>query len=195
MLVALIAGAAWAVNRVISPFEPPASVATSTETGGSPDPTDGAATAPTPADPEVVRPVIATAEQVGPAASCRGEQPETAVLAVDGDPSTFWFTCTYSSPTFGGLKDGIGFTVTLREPATVNSMTILSNSAGGHVEVRKATSANPTEGPVLAEGAFAATTELTFAQPVVGDSFVIWITELPTTEGSNRLELSEITLQ
>jgi hypothetical protein len=53
----------------------------------------------------------------------------------------------------------------------------------------------PTEGPVLAEGPLSATTELTFAQPEVGESFVIWVTELPQSGGDNRLELTEIMLQ
>ncbi|GAB2464332.1 hypothetical protein [Xylanimonas ulmi] len=196
VLVGLILGGGWAITRFLSPFSPVTTTSTATpdEAAQSPD-GEGTTDSPQPEQPAEVRPVIAGAEQVGPAAACSGEQPETAALAVDSDPSTFWFTCTYATPTFGGLKDGIGFTVHLREPAPVNSITLLTNSQGGRVEVRKTTTDSPTEGEVLAEATISPTTELTFSQPVVGDSFVLWMTELPQTGGQNRLELNEITVQ
>ena len=49
--------------------------------------------------------------------------------------------------------------------------------------------------PVLASGPFAPTTELTFDEPVEGDSFVLWITEVPDSAGKTRLELDEILVQ
>jgi hypothetical protein len=140
-----------------------------------------------------VRPIIADGDQVDPEGD--GEKPDAAPLAIDGDPSTFWYTYTYKSPQFGGLKSGVGYVITLREKAPVTKITLTTNSEGGHVEVRQTTAAQPTEGPVLASGAFAPTTELTFAQPVEGQSFVLWITELPSSAGKTRLELDEILVQ
>jgi hypothetical protein len=198
LLVGIVVAAGWAITNALRPFE---SAAEPTVAAASPSPpaaTEGEGTdeeteeaQPTPE----VRPVIAEAAQVGPAMACQGEQPEQAPLTVDGDPSTFWFTCTYNDPHFGGIKDGVGIAVTLRDPAPVNSISLLTNSEGGNVQVRKTTVDKPTEGPVLAEGPIGPTTELNFAQPEVGDSFVIWVTELPQTAGGNRLELNEITLQ
>jgi len=195
VLVGVILGAGWAVMRAFAPVDDPradpAPAATAPAVSGSPD-----AATPVAPEPEApALPVIAGAAQAHEAAACRGEQPEAAPLAVDGDPSTFWFTCTYNDPNFGGLRDGIGFAVTLRDPAPVNSITLITNSAGGNVQVRKTTVENPSEGEVLAEGPIGPTTELRFAQPVVGESFVLWLTQLPQTGDANRLELVEITVQ
>jgi hypothetical protein len=197
LLVGIILAAGWAVTNALQPFgggtasETVASSPTADATG---TPTD-AGTEPAAQPTTEVRPVIAGAAQIGPAANCQGEQPEAAPLAVDGDPTTFWFTCTYRAPDFGGLREGVGIAVTLREPAPVSKITLLTNSTGGNVQIRKTTVDKPTEGPVLAEGPIAPSTELTFAQPEVGDSFVIWVTQLPQSDGRNRLELIEVTLQ
>ena len=201
VLVGVILGAGWAVTRAFAPVDDPLAdptpAATAPAATGTPDPaTPDAMPPPEAAEPEPpALPVIAGAAQAHEAAACSGEQPETAHLAVDGDPSTFWFTCTYRDASFGGLRDGMGFAVTLREPAPVNSITLITNSTGGHVQVRKTTVDQPGEGEVLAEGPVAPTTELTFEQPIVGDSFVLWFTQLPQTGDANRLELVEITVQ
>ena len=70
-----------------------------------------------------------------------------------------------------------------------------SASAG----IARLTSADdPSGGQVLAEGAFATTTDLVFTEQVVSDTFVLWITELPQSPSDNdllyRLELNEIAL-
>ena len=52
----------------------------------------------------------------------------------------------------------------------------------------------PTDGPVLAEGSFSSETTLDLKEETVADSFVIWITELPVTNGKNYVELNEIVL-
>ncbi len=197
VLVGVILGAGWAVRNALAPVDAsvadPSPSVTAPAVDGSPAPEGSPEASPTPEAPAL--PVIAGAAQAHEAAACSGEQPEQAPLAVDGDPSTFWFTCTYGTPQFGGLREGLGFAVTLREPAPVSSITLLTHSTGGHVQVRKTTVDKPTEGAVLAEGPISPTTELKFAQPEVGESFVLWFTELPQTDGDNRLELVEITVQ
>ena len=197
VIVAVVLMAGWALSNTFHPFSPaassnPSATVSADKGGASHKPSPGT---PSPSPTVEVRPVIAQAAQIGPAQQCAGEQPEAAPLAVDGDPSTFWFSCTYRSDTFGGLKQGIGLAVTLREAAPVTSVTLLTNSTGGNVEIRKTTADKPTDGPILAQGPIAPTTELKFAQPEVGTSFVIWITQLPQTNGQNRIELNEITLQ
>ncbi|QAY69521.1 hypothetical protein [Xylanimonas protaetiae] len=197
LLVAVILAAGWAIRTALAPSDGTAEANVSVSPSvadGTTAPADGGATAAAPPATEV-RPIIQSGDQVDPFGNGQGEKPEAAPLAWDGDPSTFWYTYTYNSPQFGGLKEGVGYVITLREPAPVNSITLLTNSTGGNVQVRKTTADKPTEGPVLAEGPFAPTTELKFAQPEVGDTFVLWITELPQSAGRNRLELNEITLQ
>src|SRR5690606_5033970 len=77
-------------------------------------------------------PVIASAVQLDPEGD-GDEHPEAVDRAIDGDPSTFWFTRTYVSPTYG-MKSGIGFAVTLAEPAQVSQVELSLNSTGGLVE-------------------------------------------------------------
>jgi hypothetical protein len=195
VVVAVLVGAGWAVSRTIAPFEPPLADEPVASAPAAPSGGEASQGEEEPAEepaPEV-RPIIAEGAQVDPEGD--GEKPEAVDLAIDGDPSTFWYTYTYNSPQFGGLKSGVGYEITLRETAPVTKITLTTNSEGGHVEVRQTSADNPTEGPVLASGPFAPTTELTFDEPVEGDSFVLWITEVPNSAGKTRLELDEILVQ
>ncbi len=50
------------------------------------------------------------------------------------------------------MKSGIGYAVTLAQPATVSKVTLITSSTGGNVEVRATSPSTPTDGPVLASG-------------------------------------------
>ncbi|MDO8122092.1 murein biosynthesis integral membrane protein MurJ [Isoptericola sp. b490] len=146
--------------------------------------------------PTPVAPVIASAQQVDPPPDGNNnEHPELVDRAIDGDPSTMWYSRTYVSPTYG-MKKGIGFAIQLKEEATVSKVTLIMSSTGGNVEVRATTADKPTDGPVLASGPMSATTELTFDKPVKTSSLVLWFTALPqTADGKNRVELHEVQVQ
>ncbi|MFC0647093.1 protein kinase family protein [Cellulomonas phragmiteti] len=124
-----------------------------------------------------------------------GERVENVELAIDGDPSTFWFSYTYNRPDFGGLKEGMGLELTLAAESTVSGVTLNVNGTGGNVEVRATTGATPTEGELLASSTLSQTTDLTFAQPVQASTIVLYFTELPTNAaGQFRIEVTEITV-
>jgi len=150
-----------------------------------------------PPDEEVAGPVavIAGAQMIDPPpGGDQNEHPEAVPAAIDGDPATFWFSRTYASATYG-MKPGIGFAVTLAEPATVTTITLLVNGSGGTVEVRSTDPATPTEGEVLASGPLSPETVLTLSAPTTTSSIVLWFTALPQTpDGSNRVELAEVRL-
>lgn len=163
-----------------------------TEPDAGTDPTappadDGAAPAATPA--------IASAQMLDPPpGGDNNEHPEAVPLAIDGDPTTFWFTRTYASPTFG-MKDGVGYAITLTAPATVTTVRLQVNGAGGEVEVRATDPATPTTGEVLATGALSSDTVLTLDAPTEAQHIVLWFTALPQTpDGRNRIELLEVQL-
>ena len=119
------------------------------------------------------------------------EHPEAVHLAIDGDPATFWFSRSYASPTYG-MKPGIGYAVTLAEPAAVSTVTLRVNGSGGVVEVRLVDPAAPADGEPLASGPLSPETVLTFP-PTVGQHVVLWFPALPQTpDGSNRIELYEV---
>jgi hypothetical protein len=196
VVVAVLVGAGWAVTRTIAPFEPPLSdepSASAPAAAPSGDASQGEEQPSQEPTPQEVRPIVSGGQQLDPEGD--GEHPEAVDLAIDGDPSTFWYTRWYSSPQFGGLKNGVGYEIKLRDPAPVTKLILTTNSEGGHVEVRQTTGAKPTDGPVLASGSFGDTTELTFDEPVEGDSFVLWVTELPRTKDKFYLELDEILVQ
>ncbi|MCA5894142.1 hypothetical protein LEP48_12405 [Isoptericola sp. NEAU-Y5] len=194
VIVLVIAGAIWAISLAGKPFAPPLAEASSSPSApadGGDEGTETESEEPTPDEPEV-RPVIASGDQLDPEGD--GQHPEAVDLAFDSDPSTFWFTQWFADPKFAGLRSGIGYVIKLEEPAPVTSIALNTNSEGGHVEVRATTADAPTDGPVLAEGAFASDTQLTLSEDTVSDSFVLWITELPMTSGKYYLELNEIVI-
>ncbi|MEU2198620.1 hypothetical protein [Isoptericola sp. NPDC019482] len=195
VVVLVLAGALWAVSKVLSPSDPPpvAETPAATEDAGgaaAEDPT--AEESNEPEETPEVRPVIESGDQLDPEGD--GQHPEAVDLAYDGDPSTFWYTQWFNGADFAGLRSGLGYVIELEEPAPVTSITLNTNSEGGHVEVRATSRDKPTDGPVLAEGSFSSETTLDLSEETVADSFVIWITELPTTNGKNYVELNEIVL-
>jgi hypothetical protein len=144
-------------------------------------------------DPATAVPTIAGGMMIDPPpGGDDNEHPELVPLAIDGDPGTLWYSRTYRSPTYG-MKPGIGFAVTLAEPATVTTVTLLTRSTGGTVEVRATDPATPTEGEVLASGPVSETTTLTLSVPTSTQTIVLWFPVLPqTADGSNRIEIAEI---
>ncbi len=139
-------------------------------------------------------PVIASVSTIDPSDPA-GEHPEIAARAVDGDPATAWYTRTYNKPNFGGMKPAVGFVLSLASPATVTSVTLHVNGTGGNVELRATDAASPTAGTVLASGPLSADTVLTLSTPTQTSSIVLWFTALAqTADGSNRIEITEITV-
>ncbi len=195
VVVGVIAGALWAVGQALAPFEPAIETnptpTVAAEASGEPE-GEGSPSPEETEEPQV-RPVIESGDQLDPLVEGDGEHPEAVERAYDADPSTFWFTRTYyNNPVWGGFKTGAGYVVNLREPAPVSRIQLNTNSEGGAWEIRATTAEDPQGGTLLGSGAFSEMTELTLEQPEVLTSFVIWITELPTSDGEFRLELNEI---
>ncbi|WP_166844231.1 hypothetical protein [Isoptericola sp. BMS4] len=202
VVVLVVAGALWAVSRALDPFEPPIAASPSTSqppaASGQDETSDETSEEPSPEESPEVRPLIASGNQLDPEGAASGdhdgEHPEAVDLAYDADPSTFWYTRQYTTPDFGNLKSGVGYVIQLEEPAPVSTIELSTNSSGGHVEVRATSDSEPTSGKVLAEGSFDSTTTLKLSEETISDSFVLWITELPVTNGKNYLELNEIVI-
>ncbi len=194
IIVGVIAGALWAVSQALEPFQPPIETSP-TAVAESPQGTEGPAGQDSPDETEEpqVRPVIASGDQLDPLVDGDGEHPEAVERAYDADPSTFWYTRTYrNNPAWGGFKAGAGYIVNLREPAPVTNIQLNTNSTGGTWEIRDTTAEDPQGGTLLGTGTFSEVTELELEQPEVLRSFVIWIPELPTSDGEYRLEITEI---
>jgi len=125
-----------------------------------------------------------------------GENDESAPLAIDGDPDTFWRSSTYASAAFGNLKDGLGMVVTLTEQAPVTSVTLQVNGTGGLVEVRSAPGQGLEGSQLLGTGVpGSGPITVTLDEPVSTQNLVLWFTELPSVGGSFRIELAEVQVQ
>ena len=165
---------------------PPAATATGGVTpsqSASASPSDGASAEPA---------TIAGIEAIDPEGD-GDESGITAVHAIDGAPTTTWRSDRYRSADFGGLKHGLGLYLRL-SPGRVTSVKVMMPGSGGTVELRTAT------GPGLDSSAVVATADaeggvavLTPAQPLTGDSFLLWFTTAPLQDsGEHRVVVSEI---
>ncbi|WP_170297277.1 hypothetical protein, partial [Georgenia thermotolerans] len=148
---------------------------------------------PTPTTPPPA-PVIQSLAPVDPQGD-GAENPQLTLLAMDGDPATYWRSRSYKSPTYG-MKDGIGLVVTLPQATEVSKVEIDLHGNGGQVQIRSTTAQAPTQGEILAEGPMGPDSVFTFAKPVKTASLVLWFPQLPVAEsdGKNRIELAELRL-
>ena len=202
--IAVVVGVVLAFKALFSSLDTgtpePRPVATSTQestSGATGTPSDDESTEPTQDATTPVStapPVIKSASSVDPSDD-DGEHEEAVARAFDGDTSTYWYTMTYQQPNFSGFKEGVGFVMLLEERALVSTVTLKTNSSGGHVEVRTSGSDDPGGGTLLASGEFGPEVTLELDPATELDRITLWITELPTAaDGSFRLELTEVEL-
>ncbi|WP_129338407.1 hypothetical protein [Cellulomonas endophytica] len=195
VLLLVVGGVAFATRELFAPVRGDAAGDPApTADAGTAAPEAPAAEAPPVEAPAPVAPVVAGLTSIDPSDPGAGEKEDVVGQAVDGDPATAWFTFTYRSSDFGGLKDAVGLAVTLQAPATVTTVTLRTNNTGGAVEVRATDTSAPTAGDVLASGPLAPETVLTLAAPTETASLVLWFTDLPPApDGAQfRLEVAEV---
>lgn len=198
--VVVLVGLVFAARSLFeSPVGDVAADPEGTTTQEQPAASETAAPAPTPtptaADPGGgPAPVISQIRTFDPTDPA-GERVENVELAVDGDPTTFWFSYTYNRADFAGLKEGMGLELTLQSETDVSAVKLSVNGSGGNVEVRATTGSTPTQGELLASSALGPETDLTFAEPVRTSTLVLYFTELPTNPaGQFRIEVTEIAI-
>lgn len=80
------------------------------------------------------------------------DDPQGTVNTYDGNPSTFWSTDHYSSPTFGNLYAGIGLSVELSSSTRLSQLVVTSSTDGWSASVFVSSSAVPSGQPVSAWG-------------------------------------------
>ena len=114
----------------------------------------------------------------------------------DGDPDTAWTTEGYESPEFGGVKDGVGLTVDLGQPQSINSVTLqLPTSADATVYVGDSPTNSGTE-IGKTEGQDGEVT-LEASDPEEAQYVTVWFTSLEQddNDGRYRAALGEITVR
>jgi hypothetical protein len=124
------------------------------------------------------------------------EDSASSPLAVDGDLSTSWQSQTYRSPTFGGLKRGVGLSMKLKRSASLSSATIDINGVGGVVEVYSAHRPDVAGSTLLGRGSMKNGRVTVNVKDAKAAKYVIlWFTRLPSVGGSYKVEVSEVRLK
>ena len=148
-------------------------------------------------EPATVKPVKAVVFSPGGSP----DSPNSAGLAIDGNPTTAWSTDTYFDPQpFPKFKDGVGLMLQLAEPTPLSSVAIDLNSTGTVAQIRSSAGMTPAK--------LGDTAELTPPSPLqpghnvlpikssAPTTFVlIWISTLGNTGGRSHSDISEVTLQ
>ncbi|MGI9022075.1 MAG: protein kinase domain-containing protein [Acidimicrobiales bacterium] len=133
--------------------------------------------------PEARPAQVTSAAAFDPPPGSGSEHDAEAANLTDGNPSTAWSTEQYSSASFGGLKTGVGVTLTLDSPQKLGSLQVTSPSRGwsADVYVTEAPQAGPPPGgwgqPVATRTGIdgSATFDL---RAKVGSVVLLWITDL-----------------
>ncbi|MCU1461950.1 MAG: Serine/threonine protein kinase [Acidimicrobiales bacterium] len=112
----------------------------------------------------------------------------------DGNPQTTWETQSYASARFGGLKDGVGFVLTLGTPTKLNHLKLTTPSRGwsGQVYVADGPKASLAEWGQPVDSKTGISGGVTFdLKGSTGAVVLVWITELGS---SGSVAVGEATL-
>ena len=129
------------------------------------------------------------------------DNPSMAGLAIDGDPTTSWPTDTYTDPNpFPEFKNGVGLMLQLPASTVVSSVTLTVPSTGTKVQIRSATSANPSsldDTTALTQPTALKPGSNTIAVPSASPTshLLVWISTMGQTDGKNKTALSDISVR
>lgn len=124
------------------------------------------------------------------------DNPDQVANTFDHNPSTFWSTDQYHSPTFGNLYPGIGLEIHLSSPGQLHQLAVTSATNGWAASVYVSSSAVATGQPLSAWG-----TPVDTQSSIAGDTtfnlhshsgqyVLLWITNLGATDQAQVAELS-----
>jgi hypothetical protein len=102
------------------------------------------------------------------------ERDETAPLATDGEPATFWQTENYRS----FFKNGVGLLLDAGEPVTLTRVVVTTDTPGVVASLRVGATPGGPFAPVSRAKPLARTTTFT-PQARAGRYVVVWVEEIP----------------
>jgi serine/threonine-protein kinase len=106
------------------------------------------------------------------------EDPGEVGLATDGNPQTFWHTDIYSNQNFGNLKPGVGLVLDARRVATLQRITVTTDTPGFPTKIQAGSSPS---GPFSDDSAVRTVNgRTTFTlHGAKARYYVVWLTGLP----------------
>lgn len=139
-----------------------------------------------------------TATDFDPLGDPPEEHPETAALAVDGDPTTSWTTVTYvdnlgAAPP--ALKSGVGLVVDLGSKQGVRQVKVTFDGAPTAASVyvtARPPSGAPTGDPAGTKTDAGQEWRLSLDRAVSGRYVTVWLTSLPPAPGGYRGGVAEV---
>lgn len=72
------------------------------------------------------------------------EHNEAAGRAIDGDPASFWYTQSYTTRAFGGIKSGVGLILEFEEPQPIDVLSVSASRVGWSARVYEADAVGTT---------------------------------------------------
>ena len=152
----------------------------------SPEPTETE----TKKTPKPEPPKIASVESLDPQGD--GEEHDSETENVIPKTEGSWNTDRYNSAEFGNLKSGVGLLIEFEDESTVSKVKVKSGNSGGKFEIRDGD--DPEDAEVIGEGVFDADEGATieFDEDVTTDKLILWVTELPQSEGGYKATISSV---
>ncbi|HEY2812935.1 MAG TPA: protein kinase [Acidimicrobiales bacterium] len=121
---------------------------------------------------------------------------------IDGDPGTVWQTQGYNNQSFGGLKPGVGLSLTLQGSVALDKLTIQSPTNDWSVQIYVSNGAHPDLGgwgqPVASKDHIPSGTNTFDLGGHSGSAVLVWITYLgdgqPDSSGRFHAQIAELAL-
>jgi len=150
-------------------------------------------TLPTAVSGDKVIPVV-SASDFDPFGNNKQENPQLVPYAIDDKPATAWTTVHYKAADMSG-KGGVGLLLDLGAPRPVSAVSLRLVGNGTDLAVLA------TDNPTKQVGTFTSMAEVTGAgnaltlrvpRPVTTRYLVIWLTQLPSADGSYQGGISDV---
>ncbi|WP_173157607.1 virulence factor MviN [Brevibacterium permense] len=140
--------------------------------------------------PKADPPKIKTVESLDPEGDGSEHDSETENVIPKTEGS--WNTDRYNSASFGNLKSGVGLLFEFEDETTMSKVKVASGNSGGKFEIRDGE--DPEDAKVIGEGVFDADGAVTveFDEEVETDKLILWVTELPQTDGGYKATISSV---
>jgi hypothetical protein len=193
--VALAALTSGSGNGV--PFPDLAALGHRNTTSAAPHTPAGGSAAPSAAVQLTPYPLVSASSFDPPPGDGSEEQSQTG-KAIDGDPSTAWFTENYTRADFGGLKKGVGLLLDAGTAVAPTRVQVTFTAPGATYEIRAADTAGPTRDSFPVEGtgdaSRSATTTVAISNRTPHRYWLLWLTRLPRATGGYRAGVASITV-
>jgi hypothetical protein len=193
--VALAALTSGSGNGV--PFPDLAALGHRNTTSAAPHTPAGGSASPSAAVQLTPYPLVSASSFDPPPGDGSEEQSQTG-KAIDGDPSTAWFTENYTRADFGGLKKGVGLLLDAGTALAPTRVQVTFTAPGATYEIRAADTAGPTRDSFPVEGtgdaSRSATTTVAISNRTPHRYWLLWLTRLPRATGGYRAGVASITV-